>query len=389
MMSPDDIRQWALRRYKEWLCASVKNEPFFPREVKFGKPSSTADFSHLKASFEVLSKGSERLGYQIQWEHRTTKRWGLQQFPEKVWFEDANAFLRAIGKAEEAKHFQHNLELTTEKCPELLPWLGRQALKMAEAPSIWPKVLAVADYFLKCPEPKLYPRQLPIQVPTKFIDEHHDLLRPILDFLLDDKIDKEAATFNGRYHLLEDEAHVRIRFLDNDFRVASNFPINDITLPASSFRNLGLMASSVIVVENKMCFLTLPTIKGGIAVWGQGKAASLLHQTHWLQSTRVIYWGDMDDSGFGILSALRTEYPHVESMLMNISTWDAFQQLSHKGKIDSATSFTQHLFADEVAAWNKVRSHSQMIEQEQIPMASVVEVIQRMLGGLNLSSSSR
>ena len=54
-----------------------------------------------------------------------------------------------------------------------------------------------------------------------------------------------------------------------------------------------------------MCFLTLPALPGDIAVLSNGKAATLLHNVGWLRSCRLIYWGDMDDIGFNILSRIR------------------------------------------------------------------------------------
>ena len=379
MMSPGEIRQWAQRRYSEWLCSVVTGDPFFPREVRFGRPSTTSDFDSLKADFEALAKGAGQIGYLIAWESRATKRWGVQQFPSRVWFEDEHGFLRAIGKASDAIAFRRNLAATQERCPDLVPWLSRYALRMAEAADDWPDVLTVAEYFLRCPKPNLYARQLPISVPTKFIDQHHDLLRPILDSLVAECVNANAATFNTRFHLLEDEPHVRLRFLDDAFMQQCGLPVADLTIPISVFRSLRIAPSVTVVVENKMCFLTLPRLANALAVCGQGKAASLLHGTPWLRSCRLVYWGDMDDSGFGILSSLRKEYPHTESILMDDHAWLQNEHLSHDGKMDSSALSLHTLTRSEAAAWEIARSRTLMIEQEQIPQPFVVAALTKLL----------
>lgn len=379
MMSPSEIRQWAVRRYPEWLCSLVVGEPFFPREVRFGKPSATSDFSALKAAFEALTHGEQQVGYRIAWEDRVTKHWGPQRFPARVWFENEQGFLQATGKEAETRLFRSHLQMTRDLCPSLLPWLARHAVSMAEVAYDWPAVLSVATYFLKCPKPSLYARQLPIPVATKFIDQRHDILRPVLEFLLDGQLNIEATTFNARFHLLEDEPQVRLRFLNSECQHGSGFPVSDLTIPLSQFRALEISPGVAVVVENKMCFLTLPKIPDGVAIWGQGKAATLLHHTPWLRKTRLLYWGDMDDSGYSILSSLRHEYPQTESMLMDDLAWVEYQHLTRSGRLDPSPPYSNQLTSHELVAWTAVRSRSQMIEQEQIPISAVEDALRRFL----------
>ncbi len=44
-----------------------------------------------------------------------------------------------------------------------------------------------------------------------------------------------------------------------------------------------------------------------VALLGNGTTVTLLHDVGWLRSCRLIYWGDMDDTGFNILSRFLEE----------------------------------------------------------------------------------
>ena len=55
MMTPDDLREWAGKRHAEYLRAVAAGEAFFPKEVRFGRPSPTEDFGKLKAGCDALA----------------------------------------------------------------------------------------------------------------------------------------------------------------------------------------------------------------------------------------------------------------------------------------------------------------------------------------------
>lgn len=371
MMSAQEIREWARRRVPEFLRSVASGEGFFPREVNFGRLPATTAFETLRDAFAALRSGESSIGYRVSWEERQTARWGKQLLPVQVWFEDETGFVRATGCGALVSALRTSLKLTEEKCPRLLPWAREKARRVAEAGDVWPGILEVACYFINNPQPRLYPRQLPLPLPTKFIDEQHELLRVVLDFLLEDQIAPDTSTFNARFHLLEDEAPVRMRFLDAEAMEKAGFPVRDVTQPLSQFNRHDPRADVVVVVENKMCFLTLPAMARGLAVWGGGKAAALLHKTVWLSNCRFYYWGDMDDTGYSILSELRRHHPMVQSLLMNERAWREHQHLAHADKLDAAPPESLNLNESELVAWRQVRLLRQVIEQEQIPVASV------------------
>ena len=203
-----------------------------------------------------------------------------------------------------------------------------------------------------------------------------------MDFLLGEQIDGKAKTFEDRYHLLRAEAQVRLRFLDEDLRTASGFPVPDVSIPRSAFQSLAMPASTCLVVENRMIFLTLPPLSNTVAVLGDGKAAALLNGTAWFSRCRLFYWGDIDDSGFRILSALRAAGHPFQSVLMDIQTWERFEHLSHPGKHEVG-SVDLRLEEPELLAWERVCKADRMLEQEHLPQVIVEQALRQILAEPN------
>jgi hypothetical protein len=222
---------------------------------------------------------------------------------------------------------------------------------------------------------------LSIGVHSKFIDWHHDILRSLLDYLLGEQINANAKTFEDRYHLLRAEPQVRMRFLDDRLRRAAGFPVQDVALPRSSFQTFPMPAATCLVVENRMIFLTLPQLTNTVSVLGDGKAAALLNGTGWFAHCRLFYWGDIDDSGFRILSALRAAGHLFESILMDFQTWEEFEHLAQPGNHEVGT-VDLRLNEAELKTWERVSQAKRMLEQEHLPQFAVDAALRMMVSKL-------
>ena len=104
--------------------------------------------------------------------------------------------------------------------------------------------------------------------------------------------------------------------------------LDDLAVPLSQFQALCIPGGRVIVVENKMTFLTLPALASGIGIFGGDMAAELLASVSWLKARQIFYWGDLDVHGFHILARLRSSLPHV-TCLMWCWTCRSISRLTH------------------------------------------------------------
>jgi hypothetical protein len=80
----------------------------------------------------------------------------------------------------------------------------------------------------------------------------------------------------------------------------------------------------------------------------------------------VVYWGDLDSHGFGILNRLRAQQIRVETVLMDIATLEEFKDLwVHEPK--PAVGTMQHLLPRELAVVEYLAAHGNVrLEQERI-----------------------
>jgi len=368
MLHPDDIARLCLRKYPGFLASVAAGEGFFPLEIRFGRPSTTAEWEALRIEIGALAAGD--LGYCIEWAETNTRRWGRQKFPQRVWFENETDFLRAIRKTAEVARFRDNLSKAKDCCPEVLAWVPVNVMRVVEYADDWEGLLKVCRYFRSNPRPGLYARELPIDVDTKFVERHEGVLRSLLDFLLPGDARRESARFEDRFGLRYDEPLVRFRLLDRRLKSRLGLPMGDAAVPLSEFQALDWSGLTVLVAENKMTFLTLPEIRDGVGVWGGGGAAELLASVNWLTRCRLLYWGDVDVHGFHILSRLRRAFPSLTSVMMNEQVLDQF---AHLAGVARAASYEDvaGLTDCERRAYERVRAEQLLLEQEKLPQSYV------------------
>jgi hypothetical protein len=350
------------------LRAEAAGESLFPLRIPFGRPRTTGDFSILRREIELLASSS--YGWNIDWEEIQTRKWGRQRWPVRIVFKSIEEMARALDRSTELDAFRIALQAARRECPALGPWLCAKADRVPEYLSDWSALIAVCTYFDANPRPKCFARQIPLPVDTKFIEQHAGILGELLEAVLGDRINLGGSTFEERFHLLTEPPQVRFRFLDLDLQKEERWPVTECSVPAPVFANLAWKIPRVVVVENRDVFLCLPRIPRTLAVFGCGKAASLLPACSWMNYADLVYWGDCDEAGYGILSSLRSHFPHLRSLLMDETAWREWKHLAISGKRDP-TARHDHLSKTERSALNEVLAGPWMLEQERIPQSTM------------------
>lgn len=392
MIAPSDIKKQAERWYKDYLVAIVAGEPFFPRDVRFGKVKASetlADYARIKAELAELVKSSRKgwgFGYELDFVVRKDRKTGEQRFPQRVWFPSEEDYLRFIGKEDEAEAFKQDIKNITSALPQLREWILANPLKVIDHAGKWRDLCAVCAYFLANPKPNLYIRELPLELPTKFVEENKAVLRQVLDVLIPEHVNGGETTFEKRFHLKLDEPLIRLLILDEDVARQSFSGLKDISIPESAFRALSPDCTTVLILENKTNFsniynfLALPEVKKTIAVFGKGFQLGLLKNASWLAGMRVLYWGDIDTHGFQILSQLRSYFPKTRSVMMDRETFEAFRNYRVTGAEAGVTRLL-NLTTEENELFNhllSLRDHNRL-EQEKIPHHYATREIHRLL----------
>jgi hypothetical protein len=382
MISPDKIKDQALKWWKLLLQSTIAGEAFFPKSIdRIGKVQPghiTQRFETLQQEIELLyqhSKNQTGSGYLVKRREQNFLRTGTHELPDSIVFETIEDYIAFTGKKKEWSLFLSNYDKIKASIPQLTEWVLQHCLRLTESHINWRDILKVCRYFIDNPRPELYLRQLPIPIHTKFIEENTSLLQLLLDFLIPNHIRNAGEKrFSERYFLQFDEPLIRVRFLDASLTPFGNF--FDISIPLSDFEKFDLPAKNVLIAENKMNFLTLPAATSAIAIWsGGGFNISYLKNAVWLTEKNIFYWGDIDEHGFQILHQLRSYYPHVKSIMMDCKTFEHFAAFATVGARNKSENLSL-LNDQERQLFNQLKSiEKNRLEQEKISQVYVNEYL--------------
>ena len=379
MITSAEIKKKASRKYTDYLRDVAVGKTFQPIEIPCDKKASDtiAEYQKEFNDMRSLSKEVKGYGYTIHWKTVKTKMLGTQGLPSKIKFETAEDFERFLQKVKEVDVFRKNVALINGKFSELQCWIEKYPLKVIDNSEYWSDILKVLDYFSKNPQPQLYIRELPIEVHTKFIEQHKIVIGELLDIVIEEFVNTNEKDFEKRYNLRYDEPLVRMRLLDRTLAKKLFYGLDDITIPISLFLKLQIPISKVYIVENKVNFLTFPLIPNSIVIWGKGYGVASIKESELLKSTELIYWGDLDAQGFEILSQFRSYFGQVKSLLMDKATFDNY--FEKECGTPSKINFKLNLTTEEENLYQYIKANNYRLEQEKIPQRYVIEQLKCLL----------
>lgn len=376
MISPDEIYKKAIRIYPAYLSSCISGESIFPKSIRSDKkPSKREIASLMKELVPLLERSKDKLGFGYKVHLKTVKssRMAEQQLPEEIVFETETDYLKFLRKESEVTRFRENTTRVLSEFPQLKDWIVKQPQKIIDNNDKWDDILEVLNYFSSNPKPNLYLRELPIQVHTKFVEQNKFIIEELLTFLISEHINHSGKSFEERFHLKYYEPYFHIRILDLDIARHYFSGLTDIGIKPSELAALQLPVDRVIIMENKQNyknvdnFLSIPHLKGTIALFGSGFHSGGLKNVLWLKEKQIYYWGDIDLHGFEILSALRFHFPHVQSFLMDEETFDKHTTELVDGK-ESRSNIVSGLTEGEMQLYLKLKTMSvkNRLEQEKI-----------------------
>ncbi len=358
----------------ELLASLVTGETLFPKRLALKAPTSTEmneRFDEVRTWIaELLAMPYCRVEKR-EFKHRV---FGANAVPNAVWVDTLDDALALIGKRRDVARFTALIDLTTERQPQLLDWLVKRPMRALEQSDDWSLLLEIVAWLLAHPRPDVYLRQVDIPgVHSKFIESHRAVLAELLDtVLLPEAFDTTASGVNQfarRYGFRDKSVRIRFRILDAEHALLPGGLIQDISLDAESFARLTPNITRVFITENEINFLAFPEVKDSLVIFGAGYGFEMLSKADWLSRCRIYYWGDIDTHGFAILDQLRSQFDHVESLLMDRNTLLAFE--AHWGEEEKQElRDLPRLNSEEKAFYDDLRDNrirkNLRLEQEKI-----------------------
>ncbi len=372
MITPSEIKKKAEKQYLKFLISLITKEEFFPLNFPVGKlPSNSVEIHQNLRELLQNSHNNLLYGYTVRLKTVKTRNLGEQSLPKQILIETEIDYLKLLKKEREVKNFRQNIDLILTEIPQLHDWIINNPLQIIKYEKDWQNLLKVCHYFLKNPQPNLYIRELPIQIHTKFIENHKEIITSLLKFLLPPELINlnELETekkFEKQFNLKYEEALLRIRILDPKLTTKYHFPFTDFSIPISELKQLNWRNHQIIITENKMSFLTLPQLENTLAIWGAGYKVQILKKLQWLSQSTLFYWGDLDIDGFKILAQLKSYFPNVISLMMDQETLTLFNDFIGEDTSGSKAENLTNLTTEENTILAYLFSHKKRLEQEQI-----------------------
>lgn len=376
------------------LRARMCGDALFPLELKLKRPSPRdvaerfGEVQDWAGALASASREARGFGFELKRETLRNRVQGANDLPvAAVVPTDADA-LRLIRKQTEADRFRELFDATLSRHPALREWLTHRPIFALSHADIWPRVLAVLDWFVTHPKSGLYLRQLDIPgVDTKFIENQRGLLSELLDVVLPASAVDSAASgrkaFGQRYGLRSEPPLVRFRLLDASVYVNG---LSDLSLTPAEFTTLRLPVRRVFITENRTNGIAFPDHPDSMVIFGLGYGLERFVETRWLRDLDVWYWGDIDTHGFRILDRLRATLPGAGSFLMDRATLDAHQKLWGQEPIDKRyTGELSRLSEGEHALFDELRydrlGERIRLEQERISFGWLERAISTLARG--------
>lgn len=378
MITAAELRRKAENQYRPVLKALILGEDPFPLPIRYGRLKLTAPIGELRSAIETIQSQSREIlgcGYAVEWRKVATQRYGENEVPGDLSVVSAEDLFRYLGREKEAAHRLANARRLSEEWPAARAWASGHFRYLDAPGSVIEYAIRIVRYLAENPFPGVFARELPVEMPTKFIEEHAGMLDSLMRAVAPGALRAEGETLEERLGLKTAESFIEVRLLD--LEAAGDIPFSHFTAsPEELTIDRFSKFESVVIVENRTTFLTLPPVPAALAILGQGYALHRLARLPWLARKRLFYWGDLDVEGFEILAGLRSLFGHVDSVLMDRETLARNRSfmVAGSGKGGIAPERRVNLTPAELSIADELGASNRRLEQEKIPQGEVTSV---------------
>ena len=372
---------------------------FFPFEIRSDKGSCRDNLLVREKDFlPLIQKSKEKTGkgYTLIFEQKRTRSNGTQSELSKILFETEEDFLSFIEKKSETKRLTQALTILFKNfCSSSnnSDLLGRWAFANVsyltdfyDEKDFWENICLCVKWLLENPLSNLYIREIPLGVHTKFIENNKALILSLLTCLKnDDQEEVKVSDFEKYCGLKEKPSFIRLRSLDKTIALKlGELSISEASFPLEDFEHFDnpcilKNVQKIFIIENEMVYLTFPSVKNSLCIWGHGFSVTSLKNCSWLKNHEVFYFGDLDEHGFLILSDFRKYFPDTKSFCMDKETLDTFDSFRAEGKSLAGESIPENLTGEEKALFAELRADQERnrLEQERIALGYLKERLMR------------
>ena len=369
------------REYRKWLKERAQGLHFSPFSLRgIGKPPAMVPaYLECLRFFQELEKKPGIPGWRISWRNIKHPVLNKQLWPEQLSIESVDDLVLLCKKKTEWQQYESQLQRLLKWKPTLGELFARKPDWVLKYNTQWPMLMEVIDYLLQHDVSSYYFRDLPVAVPTKFIETHQSVLLELL-VCLKPELSGCSSLEEAVNTLPKNHFHYPIRFLDRQLAASILGNLNALALTVQEFQKLNWAVERIVVIENEISYLQFPLLPNTLAVWGKGLAVLALQNIPMFEKAMLYYWSDLDEEGYRMLNGFRKLYPHTSSFLMEEATlWKNKNWLGVQGSAYGSCNFS-FLKEEETKALRYLTSIQGRLEQEKIPMQQIVEALNQLRG---------
>lgn len=372
------------------LSSHARGEPFVPLSIPLRGPGAgeaATDLARVQQWAATLERGARRGGgtaYSLERRSLGGRALGRNDVPSRAVVDSYDDAWRLLGVEADVRAFDEIRALTDATLPALTLWMCEHPLRALPHAVAWPGVLSAVSWISAQGGSRRYLREIDVPgVDTKFIEQHRAILAELLEVILPPhRIEgrhSRGREFALRYGLAMPRPLLRLRVGAGVLPFPSG--LQELGVRPDELATVAVPPCRVLVVENEISYLSVPTPPGWLVIFGSGYTVATLGELPWLAGCEIHYWGDLDTHGFAILDRLRAWWPHAQSVLMDRSTllahedrWGA-ENTPTRSRLSRLTSPECDLYDDLVEDTFGTRIR---LEQERIAWDHVVDALARL-----------
>lgn len=378
-----EINNYYRAKVISWLASHVKDKrdvpEDFPTHLYLGAPTKDEEVLENREAFlSFCNEWNNRLpAGHIEFIDKSYDDIGTVKVPIHLVFDTPDELATWAGHLVEYHSAVRCLDLIAQEIPELIDSALNIISALANLAWIeFERMVAVAKWFCEHRDSEVLIRQIPIRgVDTRWFEIHSPLLLSFLrDYLELNPYRKDLLQLG----LIPPPALVRIVVYDENLRSR----IGGMKLFATSIQEmerLNMRPDRVVFTDNLPTAVSLPDIKGTIAIITPLNHIRETCRISWIANARCQYLGSIDLKSFAILHNLRLYLPNIESVLMDEQTLLSNQDLWTDDDLSSFDSAPVALNQSETHLYrclsDGVYGSRVRLDLERLPLALIATAL--------------
>lgn len=414
-MNVGEIKKKASENFTEYLnytiatiCETpVETEDFFPLNIL----TNTSRFSdtlkeHSQDMVDIFlhSKNKIGYGYSLDMETVNTRSNGRKSIIKKVYFAEEDDYLTFINVKSRVTNLKTALTALSQNSvllpQQLKNWANKHVKDLtidhSENPNFWQDIAKCSLWGTT--EAANQPQ---LNISPEFIESNKAIISSLMEFAESEvpkskkTAEKKSEKKNVQQPVIEsiNEENVtptKTKPFSIRFRsLSATSPLKlgrlvpkEIAIPLEDFTHLNQTnflkgISTVLLVNSETLFQTFPASEHVLCVYGPDYAINALKLCEWFGQVQIIYFGDISEHCFDVLSAFRNSWPKAESLCMDGNTWEKFFQNAENGSHLKNNAVPKNLTDSEKNTFLALRlsTEKSKLNQEKIPLDYVSQFL--------------